>query len=180
MLETKEMGYNCLLCYIAIEIDTFEKKYDIVKAESVANCGQLIADAGHKLTTEIQMAKKELLEVIDKKVNEVGCESREKFSTDLSEKADRHEMRDLKDTQVKYWNTVKTVEADLSKMQEKIEKHHMLLGQKINCEQLSKDVKNQLGEIRNATKTVTDDLSKEIGLLQKNMKGWYFIYSLDT
>ena len=107
----------------------------------------------------------------------VSHDSKSDLPLDLSEKADRHEMRDVKDTQVKVWNTVKTVEADLSKMQEKIEKHHMLLGQNINCEQLSKDVTKQLGEIRNVTKTVTDDLSKEIGLLQKNMKGWYFISS---
>ena len=67
--------------YIANEIDTLEKKYDGVKAESAANCGQLIADTGHKLTTEIQTAKKEILVVIDNKVNEVECESQKKFST---------------------------------------------------------------------------------------------------
>ena len=51
--------------FVAIEIDTLAKKYDGVKAESVADCEQLktslITDVGHKLTTEIQMAKKDLV-----------------------------------------------------------------------------------------------------------------------
>ena len=57
--------------FLAIEIDTLAKKYDGVKAESVADCGQLktslIADVGHKLTTEIQTAKKELVTLMGKK-----------------------------------------------------------------------------------------------------------------
>ena len=67
----KDRKANCLLWFVAIEIDTLAKKYDGVKAESVADCGQLktslIADVGHKLTTEIQTAKKELVTLMGKK-----------------------------------------------------------------------------------------------------------------
>ena len=51
--------------FVAIEIETLAKKYDGVKAESVADIGKmktsLITEVGHKLTTEIQTAKKELV-----------------------------------------------------------------------------------------------------------------------
>jgi hypothetical protein len=67
----KDRKANGLLWFVAIEIDTLAKKYDGVKAESVADCGQLktslIADVGHKLTTEIQTAKKELVTLMGKK-----------------------------------------------------------------------------------------------------------------
>ena len=57
--------------FVAIEIDTLAKKYDGVKAESVADCEQLktslITDVGHKLTIEMQTAKKELVTLMGKK-----------------------------------------------------------------------------------------------------------------
>ena len=52
------------------------------------------------------------------------------------------------------------------------------VGLKISCEQLTKDVTtamNQLGEMCDATKGVTEDLSKEIAQMQKSMKGGYFV-----
>ena len=117
-------------------------------------------------------------EFIDHKINEV-CKFQETFSTDLEEKADKGEMRDLHDTQVKAlgqnWTLVKTIEVDCTKMREKMEKH-LEVGPKISCEQLTKDVAtamNQLGEMCDATKGVTEDLSKEIAQMQKSMKGGY-------
>ena len=91
-------------------------------------------------------------------------------------------MRDLNDTQAKAlgqnWTLVKTVEADMRKMHEKMEKD-LEVGLKISCEQLTKDVTtamNQLGEMCDATKGVTEDLSKEIAQMQKSMKGGYSVF----
>ena len=121
---------------------------------------------------------------IDNKVNEVR-KFQEKFSTELEEKADKHEMRDLNDTQVKAcsqnWTLVKTIEEELTKMREKMEKN-LEQGLQKNCsEQLTKDVTidmNQLVDMCNATKKTTDNLSKELSQLQKSMKGLYLILAL--
>ena len=95
-------------------------------------------------------------------------------------------MRDLNDTQAKAlgqnWTLVKTVEADMRKMREKMEKD-LEVGLKISCEQLTKDVTtamNQLGEMCDATKGVTEDLSKEIAQMQKSMKGGYILIHLQS
>lgn len=113
---------------------------------------------------------------MDNKVNEVR-KFQEKFSTELEEKADKHEMRDLNGTQVKAcsqnWTLVKTIEEELTKMREKMEKNLEQGLQKISSEQLTKDVTidmNQLVDMCNATKGTTDNLSKELSRLQKSMK----------
>ena len=61
--------------FVAIEIETLAKKYDGVKAESVADIGKmktsLITEVGHKLTTEIQTAKKELVTLMGTNFSEL-------------------------------------------------------------------------------------------------------------
>ena len=94
-------------------------------------------------------------------------------------------MRDLNDTQVKAcsqnWTLVKTIEEELTKMREEMEKN-LEQGLQKNCsEQLTKDVTidmNQLVDMCNATKKTTDNLSKELSQLQKSMKGLYLIMVL--
>ena len=91
-------------------------------------------------------------------------------------------MRDLNGTQVKAcsqnWTLVKTIEEELTKMREKMEKNLEQGLQKISSEQLTKDVTidmNQLVDMCNATKGTTDNLSKELSRLQKSMKGLYLV-----
>ena len=93
-------------------------------------------------------------------------------------------MRDLNDTQVKAcsqnWTLVKTIEEELTKMREKMEKNLEQGLQKTCSEQLTKDVTidmNQLVDMCNATKGTTDNLSKELSQLQKSMKGLYVSYN---
>ena len=148
MLESTNQSLNETVKNVQVKIEDLAKTYDVLKAETKGETAVRFQEFDHKLGTELQMAKKEILTQLDNKVNEVNKAQEGKY-------AEKREMREVQDSVKGVTQNWNLAAGDIKKIQTEMKSRcgdESQLKDKINCEQLTADVTNTVGQLEQVVK----------------------------